>query len=71
MAKCGGIEPFRWAVRAWAEDRLAGIVGANRIFAQNRACIGGIAEHRDGEGHAGLNLINGAQLPVLRDQPRP
>jgi len=56
--KCQGIEPLRLGMSGWAENRLAGEVGADWIFAKHRAGIRGISENRNGKREARLNLID-------------
>src|SRR5437667_9954172 len=43
------------------------MVGAYGILAKKRAGGCGVSEDRDGEGEAALHLINGRELPVLRE----
>ncbi len=56
--KCRGVKPIIGRVCAGPEYRLARIVGADWVFAQQRAGVCGIAEHRDGEGKPALRLID-------------
>ena len=62
------IEPLRGCVCAGPKNRLGGDVGANGVFAQDRAGVGGIAENGNREREARLNLINGGQCPVVRER---
>ena len=62
------IEPLLGIVCAVGEDLLAGKVGANRVLAQCRACVGSIAKDRDGHGIAALYLEDGGEAPVLRQR---
>ena len=52
------IEPCRRIARSRAKHRLACQVCPHRILAQRSACIRCIAEHRDRQREAGLELDN-------------
>ena len=51
-----GIEPGAGGAGAWAKDGLPGHVGADGIFTERGAGVGGVAEDRDGHGEAALDL---------------
>src|SRR5262245_40711008 len=65
-----GVEPTIRSARALAKDRLAGVVGADGILAEQRSCVGSVAENRDGERESALDLINGREPPILRHRAR-
>jgi hypothetical protein len=62
--KRSGVEPRGGVARSRRKDLLAGNVGANRILADNRSCVCGIAEHGDGEREAALSLVYDGTAPV-------
>jgi len=66
-----GIEPFGGGTGAGAEDGRAGVIGADRIFSEDGPSVGGVAENGNREGHAGLRLVDGGDLPVGGEQTCP
>ncbi len=61
------IEPFRCIVRAGGKNWLAGEVGANGIFAEDGAGVGGVAENGNGERESALDLVDGGEIPIAGD----
>ncbi len=66
-----GTEPFGRGTRPRAEDGRAGVIGADGIFSQDGAGVGGVAEDGNRKRHAGLRLVDGRDLPIRGEQMCP
>ena len=49
----------------------AGVIGADRIFAEDGSSVGGVAENGNRKRHARLRLVDGRDLPVRGEQTCP
>src|SRR5216683_566298 len=62
------IKPLVRSVRSGTKNRLSGDVSANRVFTQHGTRICGVAENRNRERHSRLDLVDGRECPILREQ---
>jgi len=62
------VKPLRGSARARGKNRLAGEVGANRIFAEDGAGVGGIAENGNSEGESALDLVDRGEIPIAGER---
>src|SRR5258708_19954217 len=58
------VKPLRGGGRAGGKNRLTGEIGANGLFAEDGAGVGGITENGNGEWESALDLVDGGEIPI-------